>query len=109
MSKQQKHQNLLSCRGDKTEEVEVGDSADENNDGGRVLLWGAAVLHTENHVQRVVLHLHLSDASQPGLLHVKSSRMCSKVSAQKINAFDGDLIYKIMERFPRNRHFGGKL
>lgn len=75
----------------------------EGSSGG-----GAAVLHMENHVlQRI--HLHLSDAPQPGLLPVKSSCMCSKVSTRNINAFDGNLIYKIMEQFPRNRHFRGKL
>lgn len=76
----------------------------EGSSGG----GGAAVPHAENHIQSI--HLYLSEASQPGSLPVKSSRTRSKVStAGKINAFDGNLIYKIMERFPRNRRFIAKL
>lgn len=59
---------------------------------------GGAVLHAGNHVQRV--HLHLS-----GLLPVKSSSICRESSASKINTYDGSLIYKIIEQFPKEKTF----
>lgn len=36
----------------------------ENNEGGRLFQWGAAVLSMENHMQHI--HLHFSNASQQG-------------------------------------------
>lgn len=56
---------LRGC-GEEEEEGKKKLSADsvENNEGGRLLQRGAAVLNAENHMQHI--HLHLSNASQQG-------------------------------------------
>lgn len=46
----------------------------ENNEGGRVLQWGAAVLNMDNHMQHIHLHLHrasLQSTQHP--LHVQQT------------------------------------
>lgn len=83
----------------------------ENNEGGRLLQWGAAVLNMENHMQHI--HLHLSNASQQGtqgLAPVEKNIPCTVCATntsvayatdnfETINTFDGNLIRKIIDNY----------
>lgn len=115
---------MCGCR---AEEVEEGkekktQSADsvENNEGGRLLRWGAAVLNMENHMQHI--HLHLSNASQQGARGPRSSQnnipctVCATNTrvayatdnTETINTFDGNLARKIIDNYVRAGTLGAK-
>ena len=78
------------------------------NEGGKLFQWGAAVLNMENHMQHI--HLHLSNASQQGTRRVAPVKttppVCANMSTayatdnyETINAFDGNLIRKIIDNY----------